>query len=135
VLTGRRHFPKGPFHLGKWGLPVYISATLFIVLFNTFYCFRRCSPPFLLPGYATSWNKGDADSGPLPAYVVPTTAEIMNYNSVILVGIVALTGVWWLIHAREHYPGPKVMTMYIHDDHHHTVTEAVPVASKGEKES
>jgi choline transport protein len=40
----------------------------------------------------------------------------MNYNSVILVGVVALTALWWVIHARKHYPGPKVMMMYIHDD-------------------
>lgn len=37
----------------------------------------------------------------------------MNYNSVILVGVIALTAAWWFIHARKHYPGPKVMTMYI----------------------
>ena len=44
VLTGRRHFPKGPFHLGKMGTPVYIAGTLFIALFNTFYCFRKLPP-------------------------------------------------------------------------------------------
>jgi choline transport protein len=40
----------------------------------------------------------------------------MNYNSVIIVGVVALTALWWLLHAVRHYPGPKVMTLYIHDD-------------------
>lgn len=40
----------------------------------------------------------------------------MNYNSVILVGTIALTGFWWAVHAIKHYPGPKVMTLYIHDD-------------------
>lgn len=54
------------------------------------------------------------DSHPT-AYALPTTAEAMNYNSVILVGVVALTAAWWLIHARRNYPGPKVMTMYIHE--------------------
>lgn len=48
----------------------------------------------------------------------------MNYNSVILVGVVALTGFWWLVHATRHYPGPKVMTMYIHDDKPVMVTPA-----------
>lgn len=38
----------------------------------------------------------------------------MNYNSVILVGTVTVTGIWWLIHARENYPGPKVLQLYIH---------------------
>lgn len=49
------------------------------------------------------------------AFALPTTAEAMNYNSVITVGVVVLTAAWWVIHARENYPGPKVMTMYIHD--------------------
>ena len=40
----------------------------------------------------------------------------MNYNSVILVGSVALSAVWWAVHATRHYPGPKVMRLYIHDD-------------------
>lgn len=39
----------------------------------------------------------------------------MNYNSVILVGVVALTAVWWVVHARRNYPGLKVMGLYIHD--------------------
>lgn len=39
----------------------------------------------------------------------------MNYNSVILAGVIALTAAWWFIHARRHYPGPKVMHMYIHE--------------------
>lgn len=39
----------------------------------------------------------------------------MNYNSVILVGVFAITAAWWLVHARRNYPGPKVMTLYIHE--------------------
>lgn len=49
------------------------------------------------------------------AFTIPTTAESMNYNSVILVGVVCFTAAWWLIHARRHYPGPKVMALYIHE--------------------
>jgi hypothetical protein len=30
----------------------------------------------------------------------------MNYNCVILAGVLLITTVWWLIHARKHYPGP-----------------------------
>ena len=41
VLTGRKNFPKGPFHLGKFGTPVNIAAVLFISLFNIFFCFRK----------------------------------------------------------------------------------------------
>jgi hypothetical protein len=40
----------------------------------------------------------------------------MNYNSVILVGTLAISVIWWLLHATRHYPGPKVMRLYILDD-------------------
>ncbi|KAK4208358.1 amino acid transporter [Rhypophila decipiens] len=90
VLTHRKHFPKGPFHLGKYGTSINITAVLLITLFNTFYCF-----PF----------------------AIPTTVETMNYNSVILVGTVALTLIWWVAHATRHYPGPKVMSLYIFEEH------------------
>ncbi|CAN8101349.1 unnamed protein product [Discula destructiva] len=88
VLTKRRNFPEGPFHLGKWGTAVNLTAVALISMFNVFFCFP---------------------------YALPTSAESMNYNSVILVGVIALTAAWWFMHARRHYPGPKVMTMYISD--------------------
>lgn len=44
---------------------------------------------------------------------MPTSVPTMNYNSVILVGVFALTGVWWLIHGIRKYPGPKLTSMYI----------------------
>ncbi|KAJ9132970.1 Choline transporter [Pleurostoma richardsiae] len=89
VLTRRRHFPRGPFHLGRYGNAINVIAVVFIIFFDVLYCFP---------------------------YGIPTTADVMNYNSVILVGTVVLTAAWWFIHAIRHYPGPKVMTLYIHDD-------------------
>ena len=61
----------------------------------------------------------------------------MNYNAVILAGVVAMTGIWWVMHAARHYyPGPKVMTLYIHDDSSLVGTmgsgEAVSREKKGE---
>ncbi len=67
------------------------------------------------------------------AYLIPTDVTTMNYNSVILVGVVFLTATWWLLHAIRHYPGPKVMTMYIHEDNHAVGTSggpAVPAADE-----
>lgn len=46
-------------------------------------------------------------------YAMPTTTATMNYNSVILVGCVALTAIWWLIHGITKYPGPKLAVMYL----------------------
>ncbi|KAK3495480.1 amino acid permease-domain-containing protein [Neurospora crassa] len=89
ILTRRRYLPSAPgsFRLGKFGTPINILAVLFIVLFNALFCFP---------------------------YDYPTTTESMNYNSVILVGVVALTALWWVVHARRKYPGPRVMALYIH---------------------
>ncbi|KAF2972171.1 hypothetical protein GQX73_g1403 [Xylaria multiplex] len=89
VLTGRKYFPPGPFHLGKLGNVINLIAVLLIALFDIFFFFP---------------------------YELPTTVESMNYNSVILVGTIAVSVVWWLVHATHHYPGPKVMQLYIHDD-------------------
>jgi hypothetical protein len=44
----------------------------------------------------------------------------MNYNSVILVGVIALTAVWWFIHGARKYQGPKLTLLY---------TEGVGVAA------
>ena len=37
----------------------------------------------------------------------------MNYNSVILVGVVVITTAWWFIHGRRKYPGPKLSNLYV----------------------
>ncbi|KAI1103590.1 amino acid transporter [Jackrogersella minutella] len=89
MTTGRKHFPPGPFHMGKFGYVINFTAVLLTVLFIILFCFP---------------------------YEIPTTVEAMNYNSVVLVGTVSLSALWWFIHASRHYPGPKVMQLYIHDD-------------------
>ena len=35
----------------------------------------------------------------------------MNYNSVILAGVVALTTFWWFVHAIRKYKGPNVQQL------------------------
>ncbi|KAI6088062.1 amino acid transporter [Hypoxylon rubiginosum] len=89
VITGRKYFPAGPFYLGKAGFVINLIAVLLIALFDVLFCFP---------------------------YEIPTTSEAMNYNSVVLVGTICLSAIWWFLHARRNYPGPKVMQLYIHDD-------------------
>ncbi|KAI1177384.1 amino acid transporter [Nemania sp. FL0916] len=89
MLTGRKYFPPGPFHLGKLGYVINLTAVLLIALFDIFFFFP---------------------------YSLPTSVESMNYNSVILVGTIAVSVIWWFLHATHHYPGPRVMKLYIHDD-------------------
>ncbi|KAK1512349.1 choline transporter [Colletotrichum costaricense] len=40
MLSGRKYFPRGPFHLGKAGYIINGLAVLFIVLFDIMFCFR-----------------------------------------------------------------------------------------------
>jgi choline transport protein len=47
------------------------------------------------------------------AYFLPTDAASMNYNSVILVGCFAAAGIWWFAHGIRHYPGPKLVMLYL----------------------
>ncbi|KAF2094154.1 choline transport protein [Rhizodiscina lignyota] len=85
LLSGRKNIPPGPFWMGKAGFLVNGLTVLFIVFFNIFFCFP---------------------------YVLPVTVQAMNYNSVILVGVITLTGIWWLAWGLKMYPGPKIATIY-----------------------
>ncbi|MCJ1303258.1 hypothetical protein MMC08_006066 [Hypocenomyce scalaris] len=86
VLTGRSNVPKGPFWMGRAGFFVNIVAVTLIIFFNIMFCFP---------------------------YVYPPAISTMNWNSVILVGILFLTTLWWFIHGRGKYPGPKLAHLYL----------------------
>ncbi|KAK5684538.1 hypothetical protein LTS10_004408 [Elasticomyces elasticus] len=87
ILSKRQNVPPGPFWMGKWGFVINGIACTLIVFFNIFFCF-----PF---GYPVD---------PL---------ALMNWNSVILVGCLVLTTVWWFVHGQRKYPGPKLQHLYI----------------------
>ncbi|KAF2681122.1 amino acid transporter [Lentithecium fluviatile CBS 122367] len=86
LFTSRKYMPKGPFHMGTAGYYVNAAAVLLIIFFDTMYCF-----PFALP----------------------TSADTMNYNSVILVGITVLTAIWWFIKGGARYEAPKAVERYL----------------------
>ena len=67
--------------MGNLGFLVNGVAVVTIILFNIMFCFP---------------------------YGLPTTVATMNYNSVILLGVLALTAFWWLMHGLRKYPGPKL---------------------------
>jgi choline transport protein len=82
LLTGRKNTPKGAFWMGKWGFPVNTLGCLLIVFFNIIFCFP---------------------------YAMPVTTDLMNYNSVILVGVLLIITFWWLVYGLKTYPAPKVL--------------------------
>jgi choline transport protein len=69
--------------MGKAGYAINAIAIIAIIFFNVVFCF--------------------------PAGL-PVAVDTMNYNSVILVGTVFITTVWWFVGAR-HYEGPKVAAL------------------------
>jgi hypothetical protein len=81
-------------------------AVLLITLFNIFYCFRKA---FL---FLDLFHNANCDL----AYGLPTSVASMNYNSVILVGVIFLTGLWWVVYGIKNYPGPRLTHLYIHDE-------------------
>ena len=85
LFTGRKNIPKGYFWMGKMGYVVNGVAVILIIFFNVMFCFP---------------------------YTLPTTVAAMNYNSVILTGVVALTTGWWFVHGLRKYSGPKVGELY-----------------------
>lgn len=68
--------------MGKAGYAVNTIAVLSIILFNVMFCFP---------------------------YALPTSTATMNYNSVILVGVVAVATVWWFAYAVRNYQQPRVL--------------------------
>ncbi|THX54693.1 amino acid transporter [Aureobasidium pullulans] len=83
LITGRKYTPKGSFWMGKWGFGVNALGCVLIVFFNIMFCFP---------------------------YAMPVSPDLMNYNSVILAGVLIIVTFWWLIYGLKHYPTPKVLT-------------------------
>ena len=96
--------------MGSAGYAINAIALLLIIFFNIMFCFRESIAQSL---NISNSNHQLTSPRVRPAYVYPTTESTMNYNSVILVGVLLLTIVWWFIHARSKYPGPKLSNLYV----------------------
>lgn len=81
AVTRGIYVPKGPFHLGpRLGPCIHWLAAILIAFFNVMFCFP---------------------------VALPVRADLMNYNCVIVPGLLVLTGAWWVFSARQHYHGPR----------------------------
>ncbi|KAE8350881.1 amino acid transporter [Aspergillus coremiiformis] len=80
-FTAPDDIPKGPFSLGKWGLPINLIAILFATYFAIFLPF----PP-----------------------EVPVTATNMNYAGPVLGLVMVFACVDWLVRGRRKWTGPTV---------------------------
>ncbi|KAM0321715.1 hypothetical protein ACHAQA_009954 [Verticillium albo-atrum] len=81
LLTGRTNIAYGPFHMRGWlGFAINGVACAYMAVWFVIYCFP---------------------------YYLPTDAASMNYASLIWGGVTVFVGVWWVVHARKGYEGPK----------------------------
>ncbi|KAF8321660.1 APC amino acid permease [Clavulina sp. PMI_390] len=78
-LINHRQFKKGPFHLGRWSLPVAAVASLWI-------CFITIV--FMLP------------------QVNPVTSQTLNYAPVATGAVFSYAVLTWLLSARKWFTGP-----------------------------
>ncbi|KAJ5509868.1 amino acid/polyamine transporter I [Penicillium expansum] len=82
LITGRKNITPGPFWMGKAGFLVNAVSCAYIVVFLVIYCFP---------------------------YAMPTSAAEMNYTSLITVGLTVLVAIWWFVHGRKNFVGPRTV--------------------------
>lgn len=81
LMTGRKNIRPGPFWMGKFGTVINVIACVYIAVSFVIYSFP---------------------------YSLPTSAESMNYTSVITCGLAALVALWWVWHGRRNFIGPQI---------------------------
>jgi len=74
-------FERGPWHLGRWGRPIGIVASLWVAFIFIL---------FMLPtGYPINFTN-------------------FNYTPIAFLVVLGGAGVWWLVSARKWFTGPRV---------------------------
>ncbi|KAM0755297.1 putative gaba permease [Meredithblackwellia eburnea MCA 4105] len=101
LFTRRRLIAGAPFHLGVFGMISNIASCIWMALCLVIFC--------------------------MPT-VIPVNLLSMNWASVVLVGCLTLSAVWYFVAARHTYTGPPASAALFHqeaeDQHsHQTVSE------------
>ncbi|WP_245616904.1 amino acid permease [Amycolatopsis taiwanensis] len=74
-------FEKGPWHLGRWGRPIGIIATAWVVLIFVLFMLPQASP---------------------------ITVTTFNYTPVAFLVVLGGAALWWFVSARKWFTGPRV---------------------------
>ena len=74
-------FQRGPWHLGRWSMPIGVVAVVWVVIITVL---------FMLPTAS------------------PITAKTFNYTVVAVLVVLGFAGIWWLVSARKWFTGPRV---------------------------
>ena len=74
-------FEAGPWNLGKWGKPIGIIATAWVVFIFVLFMLPQASP---------------------------VNVDSFNYTPIAVLVVLGFAGIWWLVSARKWFTGPKV---------------------------
>jgi amino acid permease (GABA permease) len=80
-LRAGASFQRGPWHLGRWSIPIGIAAVVWVVFIAIV---------FMLPTAS------------------PIEVSNFNYTVVAVLVVMGFAGIWWLVSARKWFKGPKV---------------------------
>lgn len=96
------NFEPGPFYMGKYGKVVNYIMLIWTGEFRFFknQAIQRTHSPVT---YATAFEVVILS---FPAYK-PITAQTMNYSSIITIGTVLCSLIWYYSSAHNHYFGPR----------------------------
>lgn len=78
LIWSRHTMPKGPFSLGKWGVPLNIISVLWACFFGVILCIPSVSP---------------------------VTPEAMNWASLMIGGVMIFSILFWFISGRRKFAG------------------------------
>ncbi|KAG8622845.1 hypothetical protein KVT40_009356 [Elsinoe batatas] len=79
LIGGRTYVKSARFYLGKIGVVCNVVALAWTLLVIPLFC--------------------------MPS-VIPTSLSLMNYASVVFVGFITISAVWYLVYGKKHYSGP-----------------------------
>ncbi|RCI05540.1 hypothetical protein CU098_013557 [Rhizopus stolonifer] len=85
LIWVRNDMPKGPFHLGKLGLPLNLISVVWVVFFGVILC--------------------------IPS-TYPVTPETMNWASVMIGGVMLFSIFFWMISGRHTFKGITETVVY-----------------------
>jgi len=74
-------FQRGPWHLGRWSMPIGVIAVVWVVFITIL---------FMLP----------VDN--------PITVDNFNYTVFAVVAVLGFAGIYWLVSARNWFTGPRI---------------------------
>ncbi|KAG2199321.1 hypothetical protein INT47_012955 [Mucor saturninus] len=78
LIWVRNDMPKGPFNLGKFGIPLNIISVVWIIFFSVVLCIPSVSP---------------------------VSPESMNWSSIMLGGVMIFSLIFWFVSGRKNHRG------------------------------